>query len=110
MSYKRSVYIKAKEISKYLGMQKDVAFVVDKNISNKEIMDVIKKSGGRLLTNIEVFDVYEGEKIAPNEKSIAYNLKFEDSAKTLTEEEVMIVFNKIIKEVTTKLNAKLREN
>ena len=71
-------------------------------------MDVIKKTGGKLLTNIEVFDVYEGDKIGSSEKSIAYNLKFEDSTKTLLEEEVMEVFNKIIKEVEEKTSAKLR--
>ena len=104
----RTSNIKFKEISKYLGMEKDVAFVVNKNVSNKEIMDVIKKSGGKLLTNIEVFDVYVGDKIGNDEKSIAYNLKFEDSTKTLTEEEVMTVFNKIITDVENKLNAKVR--
>ena len=104
----RTSNIKAKEISKFLGMQKDVAFVVDKSVTNKEIMDVIKKAGGKLLTNIEVFDVYEGDKIGSSEKSIAYNLKFEDSTKTLLEEEVMEVFNKIIKEVEEKTSAKLR--
>ena len=104
----RTSNIKFKEISKYLGMEKDVAFVVNKDLSNKEIMDVIKKSGGRLLTNIEVFDVYIGDKISSDEKSIAYNLKFEDNTKTLTEEEVMTVFNKIITDVENKLNAKVR--
>ena len=139
----RTSNIKFKEISKYLGMEKDVAFVVNmldtrnkekvnkyipiiksemsraltimddflnlKRLTvNKEIMDIIKKSGGRLLTNIEVFDVYVGDKIGSDEKSIAYNLKFEDSTKTLTEEEVMTVFNKIISDVESKLNAKVR--
>ena len=104
----RTSNIKSKEISKYLGMQKDVAFVVNNSITNKEIVDVIKKSGGKLLTNIEVFDVYVGDKIGSDEKSIAYNLKFEDSTKTLTEEEVMTVFNKIIYDVENKLNAKVR--
>ena len=91
-------------------MQKDVAFLVNKNVTNKEIMDVIKKSGGRLLANVEVFDVYVGEKLEKDEKSIAYNLKFEDSTKTLTEEEVMTVFNKIISDVENKLGAKVRNN
>ena len=104
----RTSNIKFKEISKFLGMEKDVAFVVNKNVSNKEIMDVIKKNGGRLLTSIEVFDVYVGDKISSDEKSIAYNLKFEDNTKTLTEEEVMTVFNKIISDVQNKLNAKVR--
>ena len=104
----RTSNIKFKEIPKYLGMEKDVAFVVKKNITNKQITDVIKKSGGRLLTNIEVFDVYTGDKINSDEVSIAYNLKFEDMNKTLTEEEVMNVFNKIITDVENKLGAKVR--
>ena len=105
----RTSSIKFKEIPKFLGMEKDVAFVVKKNITNKEILDVIKKSGGRLLTNIEVFDVYTGEKINSDEVSIAYNLKFEDMNKTLTEEEVMTVFNKIISDVENKLGARVRK-
>ena len=106
----RTSNIKFKEIPKYLGMEKDVAFVVKKNVSNKEIIDVIKKSGGRLLTDINVFDVYTGDKIGDDEISIAYKLKFEDVNKTLTEEEVMDVFNKIIIDVENKLNAKVRSN
>ncbi len=100
--------IKYKEANRYPGISKDVAFVVDKNITNKEIEDVIKKSGGRLLNSIDVFDIYTGDKVLENEKSIAYNLKFEDSTRTLTEEEVMTIFNKIISDVESKLNAKVR--
>lgn len=102
--------IKFKEIPKFLGMEKDVAFVVKKDITNKEIIDVIKKSGGRLLNDIEVFDVYTGDKINSDEISIAYKLKFEDPNKTLTDSEVMEVFNNIIKEVENKLNAKVRNS
>ena len=69
---------------------------------------VIKKAGGKLLTNIEVFDVYTGENVGENEKSIAYSLTFNDPKKTLTEEEVMESFNKIIENVEKKCKAKLR--
>ena len=104
----RTSSIKYKEISKYLGMEKDVAFVFKKGLTNKEIVDVIKKAGGKLLTNIDVFDIYTGDKIGSDEISIAYNLKFEDATKTLTDEEVMVVFNKIISDVENKLGAKVR--
>lgn len=100
---------KYKDISKFLGMEKDLAFIVDKKVTNKEVMDVIKKAGGRLLTEIKLFDLYEGEKIDNNKKSLAYNLKFEDFNKTLTDEEVMQVFNKIISDVEKKCNAILRD-
>ena len=100
--------IKFKEIPKFLKMVKDVAFVVDKSVNAADIEKAIKKAGGKLLTNIELFDLYEGENIQPNEKSLAYKLEFNDPAKTLTEEEVMPLFNKIIDDVCAALNAKIR--
>jgi len=100
--------IKYKESSKYPEIKKDMAFIVDKETTSKEIETEIKRAGGRLLTNIDVFDVYTGENVKDNEKSIAYNLTFSSPEKTLTDEEVMEVFNNIINKVETKLNAKLR--
>ncbi len=101
--------IKFKEISKYPSIEKDLAFIVDKDITSEDVITVIKRAGGKLLTNIEVFDVYVGENIDQDKKSIAYSLKFEDPNRTLTEEEVMAIFNKIIIEVENKLNAKVRD-
>ena len=100
--------LKYKEASKYPEINKDVAFIIDKNIPSENIEKIIKKAGSRLLTNIEVFDVYTGENVGDNEKSIAYSLTFSDNNKTLTEEEVMEVFNRIISEVE-KTGAKLRD-
>ena len=102
--------IKYKESSKYPSIIKDVAFVVDKSVQSGTIVDLIKKSGGRLLTDIQVFDVYTGENVKENEKSIAYTLTFMDDNKTLSDEEVMQVFNKIIEYTTTKLNCSVRDN
>ena len=61
------------------------------------------------MTSIDVFDVYVGENVENGKKSIAYSLKFEDKNRTLTEEEVMQVFNKIINSVENSLNATLRD-
>ncbi len=101
--------LKYKEVSKYPKVVKDLAFIVEKNINSEDIVKVIKKSGGKTLTNIEVFDLYTGENVKENEKSIAYSLTFEDMNKTLSDEEVMLIFNKIISDVEVKLNAKLRD-
>ena len=105
---KRTGKMKFKEISKFPAIKKDIAFVMNKNVESKEIETVIKKAGGSILTNIEVFDVYTGENVGEDEKSIAYNLTFMDAKKTLTEEEVLSVFNKIIEMVENKCQAKLR--
>lgn len=102
--------LKFKEAPKYPEITKDVAFIVNKNITSSEVEKVIKKAGGRLLNNISVFDVYTGEKVANDEKQIAYSLTFNASDRTLTEEEVMESFNNIIKKVTETVPATLRDN
>ena len=99
-----------KDIPKFPSIKKDVSFIVNKDISSDSIISIIKKSGGKLLTNINIFDIYVGDKINNDEKAIAFNLEFIDPTKTLTDTEVMEVFNKIINDVTTKLNCKLRSN
>lgn len=100
--------IKFKEIPKFPSVKKDVAFIVKKEVSSKEIEEIIKKAGSRMLTNIDVFDVYEGENVGKDEKSIAYALTFSDSNRTLNEQEVTVVFERIIEAVTTGLHAELR--
>ena len=99
--------LKYKEASKYPEIKKDVAFVVDNSVTNKEIETVIKHAGSRLLKDIDIFDIYRN--IEDGKKSMAYSLTFKDENKTLSDEEVMQVFNNIIKEVESKLNAKVRD-
>ena len=101
--------IKFKEASKYPTINKDMAFIINKKIPSKDILEVIKKVGGRLLTDIDVFDVYEGENIGSDEKSIAYTLTFSDTTKTLLDDEVNELFKRIIEEVENKTGAKIRD-
>lgn len=100
--------LKYKEVSKFPSIHKDLAFVCQEDVSSESILDVLKKVGGRLLTDIEVFDVYSGENVKQNEKSIAYKLTFNDQSKTLQEEEVTLIFNQMIDEVENKCHVKLR--
>lgn len=97
-----------KEISKFPSVVKDVAFIIDDNKTSAEIEKVIKQAGGKMLEKINVFDIYPN--IEEGKKSIAYKLTFSNSNKTLSDEEVMQVFDKIIKEVETKTKSKLRNN
>lgn len=97
-----------KEISKFPNVVKDVAFIIDDNKTSAEIEKVIKQTGGKMLEKINVFDIYPN--IEEGKKSIAYKLTFSNSNKTLSDEEVMQVFDKIIKEVETKTKSKLRNN
>ena len=101
--------IKFKEVSKYPEIKKDIAFIVDKEVTASTIMKEIKKAGGRLLTDIDVFDIYTGENVKETEKSIAFSLTFSDSTKTLSDEEVTVVFKNIIDKVCANCNAILRD-
>ena len=100
--------MKFKEISKYPTISKDLALVVNKDLTSEEISKAIKKSAGNLLTGIEVFDVYSGEKLGADKKSIAFSLKFGTNNRTLTDEEVNSILENIIKDMENKLKAEIR--
>ena len=101
--------MKYKEFSKFPSINKDIALVVDKKSVSKDIEKVIKSAGGSLLTNIEVFDVYTGVGVGIDKKSIAYSLTFSDMKKTLTDEEINGLMDKIIDTVSKKCGAELRK-
>ena len=109
LANKRAGKMKYKEISKYPSIKKDLALIVDNNLTSQEVLQVMKKSGGSLLTNIEVFDVYTGENIGKDKKSIAYSLTFENQERTLTDEEINNIFEKIILDVQKRLGVELRK-
>ena len=77
-------------------------------VTAKEMIDLIKKKGGRLLTDVNVFDVYVGENVEEGKKSIAFKLTFNDPTKTLTDNEVNTIFENVIGEVEKAFNAELR--
>ena len=91
------------------NVKKDIAFVVDKSLTSKEVEKAIKNGGGSLLTDIEIFDVYTGVGIGLDKKSMAYSLTFSDNKKTLTDDEVNALMNKIIDTVSKKCGAELRK-
>lgn len=101
--------IKYKEIPKFPGISKDLAFVLPKDAVCDNVIASIKQAGGKLLKTVNVFDYYEGEQIDENKKSISFNLYFESMEKTLTLDEVMPLFDKIIENVVKKHNAILRD-
>ena len=93
---KKTGKMKYKEISKYPTVKKDIAIVVDKNITAGDIAMQIKKAAGSLLINSEVFDVYTGTGIEEGKKSLAYSLTFGSNDRTLTDEEINAILEKII--------------
>ena len=99
---KRVGKMKFKEISKFPVVKKDLALLVDKNMTSKEVEMLIKKKAGKLLLDINVFDVYEGKNIDSNKRSIAYSLTFGTPDRTLNDEEINTILDNIIKDLENK--------
>ncbi|MBP3255910.1 MAG: phenylalanine--tRNA ligase subunit beta [Clostridia bacterium] len=96
---KKTGKMKYKEISKYPSIKKDLAIVVDKDVQSSEIANIIKKAAGSLLLGTQIFDVYQGEGLEENKKSLAYSLEFGTNDRTLTDEEINTVLEKVISSV-----------
>ena len=100
--------MKFKDISIYPTIKKDIAVLINKDVSSDEISKAIKKAGGNLLVNYEVFDVYENA-ILGDKRSIAYSLTFGSNDKTLTDEEVLPIVDKIVEALEKNFKAELRK-
>ena len=95
-------------VSKYQSVERDFAFVVDKNIKASEIISIIKICEPILIQSIDIFDVYEGDNIEKNKKSIALSVKLQSMDKTLDEKTIEAISQQIILSVQAKTGGTLR--
>ncbi len=107
--YGKTNKLKYKEAFKYPSVEKDMAYIVDRSVDAGDIIKTIQKASNKTLQDVTVFDVYEGENIASDKKSIAFKLVFNGMDHTLTDEEVMESFHKIIDKVVSTYKAELRD-
>ncbi|MBP5445831.1 MAG: phenylalanine--tRNA ligase subunit beta [Acholeplasmatales bacterium] len=96
-----------KPISKFPTVSRDIAILINKDVPASDIIALIKQTAKKLV-NINIFDVYQGDKIDANLKSIAISLEFQDTEKTLTSEDVDKFINQILKRLDFTYQAKLR--
>ncbi|PWN07529.1 phenylalanine--tRNA ligase subunit beta [Rhodohalobacter mucosus] len=100
--------IRYKPVSRYPVFEFDAAFVVDTSVRAGIMQETIRKEAGTILHNVTVFDIYEGENLGENKKSIAFRLTFLDSNKTLTIKDVEPVVQKIVQSLEKEVGAILR--
>ncbi|NDG26269.1 MAG: phenylalanine--tRNA ligase subunit beta [Proteobacteria bacterium] len=105
--YERTA-VRYKTPSRFPGVELDLAFVVDRNVAAQTLLESIKHAGGQLLSEVSVFDVYEGETIPQTKKSLAFRLSFMSPERTLQEAEVTSARETIVKAATEKFGAQLR--
>jgi phenylalanyl-tRNA synthetase beta chain len=94
--------------SDYQKSERDFAFIVNKEIKAQDLINAVASVDQKLISNIKVFDVYEGENIPENQKSIAISVTIQSSEKTLNDNDLENINNSIIKTVENKTGAKIR--
>lgn len=97
-----------KDIPKYPAVKRDLAFLLDDEITAAQIESVARENGSKLLEEFKVFDIYRSEALGSDKKSIAFSLIFRSSEKTLVESEVNEITEKITKAIESKFDATLR--
>ncbi len=105
---KQKDIVKYMPVSKIPSIERDIALVMDKNITAQEVVDCIKKSDKQLLKEVHIFDLYEGEKVLDTQKSLAIKLIF-TSNEAMTDEIINGKIKRILKDLQFKLNIELRQ-
>lgn len=104
----KKVNINYTEISKYPAVKRDLALLLNKKVKFSEVKSIAEKFGKKILRNIELFDIYEDEKIGAENKSYAVSFTFRDDAKTLQDNDIDGVMKKLMEEYQSQLNAIIR--
>jgi phenylalanyl-tRNA synthetase beta chain len=97
------------QLPKYPATSRDIALLVDEDVAVGDIEKVIKNAGTEILRSIKLFDVYRGKQVAEGKKSVAFNLTYRHSDRTLTEEDVTAAHGKVLEALKDQLDAVLRE-
>ena len=96
------------ELSKFPEVRRDLAVVVDKTVPAAELMGNVRAAAGAYLTDLRLFDVYEGKGIDPKRKSLALGLTFRDQSRTLGDEDVNLAMDQVIDSLEKNYKAELR--
>lgn len=104
----KSQPIKMTEISKFPEIRRDIAILIDQPVPTVELQSTIKEVAGELLKQVDIFDVYKGKGIPQNRKSIALALTLQHSSRTLIDEEVASLMERVLVALNERFNAELR--
>jgi len=96
------------EISKFPAVSRDLSLLIDTTTEFAEIEKIARASEKKLLKSVELFDVYEGDKLPAGKKSYAVNFVFQDAEKTMNDKMIDAIMNKLITNIKKQLNAELR--
>ncbi len=100
---------KFQELSRFPEVRRDLALVADRDVASSAVLQVIRENAGEWLTDLSLFDVYQGKGIDPNRKSLAVGLTWQHPSRTLNDDEVNATTQAILTSLEQRLNATLRK-
>ncbi|XKU39371.1 phenylalanine--tRNA ligase subunit beta [Pseudomonas [fluorescens] ATCC 17400] len=100
---------KFSELSRFPEVRRDLALVADRNVAASAVLEVIRENAGEWLTDLRLFDVYQGKGIDPHRKSLAVGLTWQHPSRTLNDDEVNTTTQNILTSLEQRLNATLRK-
>ena len=92
----------------YPPVLEDLAVIVDEDLPAEQVEAVIRQAGGRTLSALRLFDVYRGGQTGAGKKSLAYSLTYQSAERTLTDDEVLKIRQRIVRQLEKDLGARLR--
>lgn len=98
-----------KALPRYPAMQRDIAVVLNRDIEAGKLIDAVRETAGELLESVNVFDIYTGEKLGAEKKSVALSLVYRHEARTLTDEEVTELHGGVVAKLEQSFAAELRK-
>jgi phenylalanyl-tRNA synthetase beta chain len=96
------------KIAKFPETYRDISILVDRQVTSEQVTGLILKTGSPLIQKVELYDHFEGKKIQADKKSLTFALSFQSAERTLSDEEVTPLFERIIKTLESELSASLR--
>ncbi len=100
---------KFQELSRFPEVRRDLALVADRDVASSAVLQVIRENAGQWLTDLRLFDVYQGKGIDPHRKSLAVGLTWQHPSRTLNDDEVNATTQEILTSLEQRLNATLRK-
>ncbi|MFZ3074555.1 MAG: phenylalanine--tRNA ligase subunit beta, partial [Psychrobacter glacincola] len=91
-------------------VRRDIAILIDSDISLQTLESTIRKASGALLTDLWLFDVYQGEKVPAGQRSLAFALIWQDKTQTLSDDAVKTATDKVVQALTIEHSAQLRDS
>ncbi len=98
----------SKDIPKFPKVRRDLSLLIDKEVTFEAIYAIARKQNSKLIKDVTLFDVYEGDKLPEGKKSYAISFTLQDEQKTLTDKEIDALMSKLQKSIEKQLGAALR--